>query len=191
MKTYTIIAGVNGAGKSSLTGVLKAEKNNLGYVIDVDKMSIDYKISALEAGKNAVLKTDEFLSKDISFAQETTLSGQRTERIIKIAKTKGYYIRLFYIGLNTQEECEKRIKNRVEKGGHDIKSNDVNRRHKKRFSDLLKILPYCDEAHLLDNENGFVEVGEYKNGELRTLGDYKPFWLCELMKIIMDGYGAA
>ena len=32
MKTYTIIAGVNGVGKSSLTGVLKAERNDLGYV---------------------------------------------------------------------------------------------------------------------------------------------------------------
>ena len=37
MKTYTIIAGVNGCGKSSLTGVLKTEIDNLGKVIDVDK----------------------------------------------------------------------------------------------------------------------------------------------------------
>ena len=40
MKIYTIIAGVNGAGKSSLTGVLRAEMKNLGKVIDVDKMIV-------------------------------------------------------------------------------------------------------------------------------------------------------
>jgi len=182
MKAYTIIAGVNGVGKTSLTGVLKAERNDLGYVIDADKISMDYKLNTLEAGKIAVLKIKEFLLKDISFAQETTLSGQTIEKLIKIAKGKGYFIRLFYISLNTQEECMKRIKNRVEKGGHDIKPDDLNRRYKKRFHDLVKILPYCDETHLFDNENGFTEVGEYTNGELITKGDYKPFWLYELME---------
>lgn len=34
MQVYTIIAGVNGAGKSSLTGALKAERNDLGQIID-------------------------------------------------------------------------------------------------------------------------------------------------------------
>ena len=35
MKTYTIIAGVNGCGKSSLTGVLRTEINNLGKIIEL------------------------------------------------------------------------------------------------------------------------------------------------------------
>lgn len=39
MKTYTIIGGVNGTGKSSLTGVLKAETTDLGRIIDVDKIT--------------------------------------------------------------------------------------------------------------------------------------------------------
>lgn len=39
MKTYTIIAGVNGAGKSSLTGVLRQEMNDLGVIVDVDKLA--------------------------------------------------------------------------------------------------------------------------------------------------------
>ena len=36
MKTYTIIGGVNGTGKSSLSGVLKS-REKLGYIINVDK----------------------------------------------------------------------------------------------------------------------------------------------------------
>jgi len=39
MKTYTIVAGVNGCGKSSLTGVLRTEIDNLGKVIVVDKIT--------------------------------------------------------------------------------------------------------------------------------------------------------
>ena len=35
MKVYTIIGGVNGTGKSSLTGVLRAQHNDLGVIVDV------------------------------------------------------------------------------------------------------------------------------------------------------------
>lgn len=39
MKVFTIIAGVNGAGKSSLTGVLRSESSELGTVIDADRIT--------------------------------------------------------------------------------------------------------------------------------------------------------
>ena len=180
MKIYTIISGVNGVGKSSFTGVLKSERNDLGFIIDVDKLGTENNYKAIEAGKIAVRKIKEFLSKELSFTQETTLSGFLTEKTVKTAKSRGYYIRLFYIGLGSSEECIKRIENRVEKGGHNIERSDVERRYNKRSEDLIKILPYCDEAHLFDNENGFIEVAEYKNGELICKGDYKPAWLLEL-----------
>lgn len=34
MKVFTLIGGVNGAGKSSLTGSLKAERTDLGVIVD-------------------------------------------------------------------------------------------------------------------------------------------------------------
>ncbi|MCL2046401.1 MAG: hypothetical protein FWG88_08450 [Oscillospiraceae bacterium] len=184
MPIYTIIAGVNGVGKSSLTGVLRAERNDLGYIIDVDKIGTETKSNPINAGKIALNKIDDCLSKGLSFTQETTLSGFRTEKSVKIAKDKGYTTRLFYIGLDTALESEKRIKNRVEKGGHDVDSKDVQRRFNKRFEDLIKILPLCDEVRLYDNENGFIEVAEYKNGKLICKGDYRPTWLVELARML-------
>ena len=186
MKIYTIIAGVNGVGKSSLSGVLKTERNDLGCIVDVDKIAAENNLSAIDAGKIAVKKIDGFIDRELSFSQETTLSGQRTEKTVKAAKERGYTVRLFYIGLNTYAESVKRIKNRVEKGGHNIAKEDVNRRFGKRFDDLIKILPYCDEVHLFDNENGFVEVGEYKNGELIIKGDQTPPWLKELKTLLQN-----
>jgi len=186
MKSYTIIAGVNGVGKSSLTGILKVERRDMGYVIDVDKLAQENRCGALDAGKIALSKINVFLAKNISFSQETTLSGYRTEKTVKAAKAQGYTVRLFYIGLNSYEESVKRIKNRVEKGGHNIEQSDVNRRYNKRFDDLAAILPYCDEAYLFDNENGFTEVGEYKNGELIHKGNYKPQWIKELDQLLQS-----
>lgn len=39
MKTYTIVGGVNGCGKSSLTGVLKSLEPNMGIIIDPDDIA--------------------------------------------------------------------------------------------------------------------------------------------------------
>lgn len=180
MKLYTIIGGVNGCGKSSLTGALKAERSDLGLLIDVDKLAAQLG-SPVEGGKAAVRKIDECLEKGISFTQETTLSCARTERTIRRAKERGYTIRLYYIGLDTMEESLGRIANRVAKGGHDIPKEDVERRFSTRFADVLRILPYCDEARFFDNDNGFVEVAEYRNGELIPRVSNPPRWLLELM----------
>ena len=181
MKLYTIIGGVNGCGKSSLTGALKAERSDLGLIIDVDKLAAQLG-SPVEGGKAAVRKIDECLEKGISFTQETTLSGARTERTIRRAKERGYAIRLYYIGLDTMEESLGRIANRVAKGGHDIPKEDVERRFQSRFTDVLRVLPYCDEARFFDNDNGFVEVAEYRNGELIPRVSTPPRWLLELME---------
>ena len=114
MQIYTIIGGVNGCGKSSLTGALKAERSDLGLLIDVDKAALQlfrkklggqsttpillcktaFFPALLDAGKIAVRKIDECLEKGISFTQETTLSGARTERTIRRAKERGYTLRL-------------------------------------------------------------------------------------------------
>jgi len=182
MKTYTIVAGVNGCGKSSLTGVLRTEIDNLGKIIDVDKLAVACDGDAIKGGKKAVALIDECLEKEICFTQETTLSGVKTLNTIKRAVAKDYYVRLYYVGLDTKEESLLRIANRVKKGGHNIDTEAVNKRFDKRFDDLLTVLPYCNEATFYDNDNGFVTVAKYKNGELQTIGHSQPLWLKELIE---------
>lgn len=185
VKIYTIIGGVNGAGKSSFTGALKSERKDLGVIIDVDKITAAVGGNAIKGGKIAITRIDECLSRGVCFTQETTLSGQKTLHTIERARKAGYLIRLYYIGLDTLQECIKRIDNRVFKGGHNIPRSDVIRRFESRFSSLLRVLPYCDEAVFFDNDNGFVEVAEYDNGEVIPKGDYRPIWLSDLrMEII-------
>lgn len=180
MKVYTIIGGVNGTGKSSLTGVLKAQTTELGVIIDVDRMTALAGVSPIQGGKIALERISDCLSKHISFTQETTLSGRKTESTAAKAKELGYTVRLYYVGLDTPEECLARIANRVRRGGHDIPENDVQRRFAGRWEAVSKVLPYCDEAHFFDNDNGFVEVAEYKNGELVLMGAEHPKWVLEL-----------
>lgn len=180
MKIYTIIAGVNGVGKSSLTGVLIGESSDLGVIVDTDKITAELGGDKLRGGKAAIERINSSLEKGINLTQETTLSGVKTLKTIKKARDLDYFIRLYYVGVSTAEESIKRIKNRVEKGGHDIPESDVLRRYQKRFEDLVAVLPYCNEVKLYDNENGFIEKAEYKNGEIIIKSANVPKWLEEL-----------
>lgn len=119
MKIYTIIGGVNGTGKSSLTGVLRETVSDLGIIIDADQLSKQYG-SNLAGGKAAVRQIRQCINTGCSFTQETTLSGSKTMRTIKLAQDNGYYIRMYYIGLGSVEESIERIANRHRKGGHTI-----------------------------------------------------------------------
>lgn len=177
MKIYTIIGGVNGVGKSSFSGVLRRQRLDLGTIIDPNHIAAKEHCGKLEAGKLAIQEVDQAIENGWNFTQETTLSGKRTLQTILTARQNDYQIRLYYIGVNSAEESLSRIANRVKKGGHDIPEKDVRRRYKKRFTDLSKILPYCDEAHFFDNENGFTEAAVYQNGELIPLGEALPQWL--------------
>lgn len=184
MKVYTIVGGVNGTGKSSLTGVLRVQRGDLGVIVDVDRITALAGVSPLEGGKLAIRRMEDYLEKGLSFTQESTLSGFRTAQTAARAKREGYTVRLFYVGLDTPQESLARIANRVRRGGHDIGAQDVLRRFAGRWESVAKVLPYCDEAHFLDNDNGFVEVAEYKNGELLLVGELRPAWVLELRQYL-------
>ena len=184
MKVFTLIGGVNGAGKSSLTGSLKAERTDLGVIVDPDKITAEAGGDEYEGGKQAVERIEKALADGVNLTQETTLSGGYPKRLAERAKEAGYYIRLYYVGLDTLSESLHRIQNRVAKGGHDIPQHDVERRFFHRFEDVVKLLPYCDEAKFFDYNNGFVLVAEYRNGELLPVGDPRPDWLLKLIAAV-------
>ena len=165
MKVYTIIGGVNGVGKSSFSGVLRQQRLDLGKIIDPDHIAVKEHCNKLEAGRIAIQEVETAIQNGWNFTQETTLSGRRTLQTILAARQKDYQIRLYYIGISSAEESLYRIANRVRS------------RYEKRFADLSKILPYCDEAHFFDNENGFTEAAIYQNGSLIPVCEVLPQWL--------------
>jgi len=178
-KTYTIIAGVNGVGKSSFTGVLRHERN-LGTVIDIDQIIRQESSGDILIGNRlGIARIHDCLQTDQSFSQETTLSGHHVLKTIQMAKSHNYCIRLYYIGLNSAEESIQRIKNRVQKGGHDIPELLVKKRFDKRFADLNKIIPNCDEIQFYDNTNGFQLIAEIKNHNLVIKANLMPKWFSD------------
>ncbi len=181
MKEYTIIAGVNGTGKTSFRGVLEGQGIPLGHIIDPDLIAATHHFNEIAAGKAALREIKACLSENLTFTQETTLSSHQIIRSLKCAKAQGYQITMYYIGLNSKYESIYRIANRVRKGGHDIPPEDVVRRFDKRFSSLSRAIPYCDKVIFYDNENGFVKVAEISNGTFHFINGCRPDWLIEFL----------
>ena len=48
---------------------------------------------------------------------------------------------------------------------------------------LAAVLPYCDEAVFFDNDNGFVEIANYRNGEI-TIRPNAASWIKTLLSEI-------
>ena len=188
MKIYTIVGGVNGVGKSSFTGVLKSRTTDLGVIVDVDKITGQLGKGAIEGGKAALRIMEDCIEKGVSFTQETTLAGYRIKNTAQRVRDAGYYIRLYYVGLDTAEESKQRIANRVARGGHNINTEDVERRFATRWEAVKAVLPFCDEAAFYDNDNGFIEIAAYRNGELILEGDYRPRWITELAEYLKNDH---
>ncbi len=184
-KIYTIIAGVNGVGKTTFTGVLRNELS-LGCVVDVDQLVKLASGDNVVGSRIGIMKIRNCIHTGQSFAQETTLSGHHVIKTIQKAKSCSYRIIVYYIGLNTVEESIKRIKNRVEKGGHNIDETIVKRRFQKRFADLAKIMPLCDEIIFYDNDNYFQFIGIFEKTQLIEKCQINPIWFSELIEYLEE-----
>lgn len=159
--SYTIFAGVNGAGKSTFYKFLKVnDKNEFGVRINTDEIVRDKfdnqwnmpNIQAL-AGKEAVITIKECLANRKTFNQETTLTGKLVMKNIKKAKDLGFVIDMFYVGLSSPELSIKRVGERVKRGGHGIPKEDLLRRYAASFQNLKEVLPLCDTVNVFDNSS--------------------------------------
>jgi predicted ABC-type ATPase len=154
--TFTVIAGANGCGKSTLTRWAKAFFQQ-SPVLDPDAIAVELqaefntKLSDIEAGKEVLRSAEAFLNGRISFSVETTLSGGTYLRMLARARELGDKTRLFYIGTESVDINIVRIRARVLKGGHDVPIEDQLRRYPRSFRNLQPAIELADECVLLDN----------------------------------------
>lgn len=168
-KIYTLYAGVNGAGKSTIYATTKFYENK--NRVNPDEILIsnggDWRNEKdqITAGREAVRRINYFIQQGISFNQETTLTGQSILRNIQKAKEQGFNIKLYYIGLNSPELAVERVKGRVAKGGHGIPEDTIRKRYETSLDMLTRVLPLCDRATIYDNSTKLDKIARYKDGK--------------------------
>ena len=152
-----IIAGCNGAGKTTASFTILPEIINCKEFVNADEIAkglspFQPEKVAIEAGRIMLNRINELLSSNKSFAFETTLSTKSYKNKLIEAKERGYMITLIFFWLQSVELAKERIKVRVSEGGHHIEPDIVERRYLKGIKNLFDIyLPIVDGALIFDN----------------------------------------
>ena len=172
---YTIFAGVNGAGKSSIYKALSEEESaTLGVRLNIDERVAaqgDWRDDALQikCAREVLKDVNDCIKNNVSFNQETILSGITTIKKIIEAKEKGFYIRLYYVFIDNPELAIARIKKRVLQGGHGIPDELVRKRFYDSLENFKLAIPHCDEVHIYDNTERFRLVIVINDGEIDVI----------------------
>jgi len=163
-KNLYIIAGCNGAGKTTASFTILPEILNCREFVNADEIArglspFQPEKVAIEAGKIMLLRIEHLLNENVNFAFETTLAPKVYKNTIYKAKSKGYNVTLLFFWLQTVELARKRVKKRVSEGGHNIESTVIERRYLSGIRNLFDIyLPIADEVMIFDNSEGKHEL---------------------------------
>ncbi|MBS1667893.1 MAG: hypothetical protein JST58_11000 [Bacteroidetes bacterium] len=122
------------------------------------------------------------IAKDFSF--ETVMSHVSKVKMIETANRKKYQTYLYFIATNSPIINYGRIKERVEKGGHNVSREKIEERYKKSILLLGKAIKKSYRAYIFDNTVSLTLMAEYKQGVLQK--QYAPFadWFLEIKKMI-------
>lgn len=154
----TVIAGVNGAGKSSIAGKALREKG--GNYFNPDEvarhmMNEDSSLTQHDANAKAwemgYKQLNEAISQNSDYNFETTLGGNSITECLLKAIEQDVQVRIFYCGLSSVSLHIERVKSRVLQGGHDIPKEMIRKRFTSSIHNMMRLLPECYQVNVYDN----------------------------------------
>lgn len=164
MLNLYIIAGCNGAGKTTASFTLLPEVLECREFVNADEIAkglspFQPEKVAIEAGRIMLQRVNELLKAKEDFAFETTLSSRSYRAKVLEAQKSGYTVTLLFFWLQNVDLAIERVKTRVLEGGHNIEPEVIERRYYKGIRNLFDIyLPIVDETIIFDNSDGNHEL---------------------------------
>jgi len=153
-----IIAGCNGAGKTTASFTILPEMLNCKEFVNADSIAaglspFNPESVAIEAGRLMVLRIHELMEAGIDFAFETTLATRSYVSLVRKAQDAGYKVTLLFIWIDSPTTAVQRVAERVVKGGHNIPSEVIERRYHRGLFNLINLyIPICDTWMVVNNE---------------------------------------
>ena len=156
-KNLYIIAGCNGAGKTTASFTILPEILDCKEFVNADEIAkglspFQPEKVAVEAGRIMISRINNLLEDELSFAFETTLATKSYKNKILLARNKGYTVTLLFFWLQTIDLAKERVATRVLEGGHNIPKDVIERRYINGIKNLFSIyMPIVDELMIFDN----------------------------------------
>jgi len=153
-----VLAGVNGAGKSSVGGAALLQKKVEYFNPDqVARTLLDANpgLSAEQANGQAWelgrKGLERALAEELNFAFETTLGARTIPQMLLDGARRGAQVHLWYAGLSSPELHLQRVQARVAAGGHDIPEAKIRERYDTSRANLIRLLPRLASLRIYDN----------------------------------------
>ena len=151
-----VLAGVNGAGKSSIGGHLLEQAGLAWFNPDSFARELIAATGCRQAEANAAAwqeglrRLDDALAQGSNHAFETTLGGNTiAARILAAAGT--HDVMVWYCALASPEQHLARVSARVAAGGHDIPEVKIRERYVTALQNLIALLPHIAHLQVYDN----------------------------------------
>jgi predicted ABC-type ATPase len=163
-KNLYIVAGCNGAGKTTASFTILPKMLNCHEFANADEIAVGLspfqpEKAATEAGKIMLNRIEYLLNENVNFAFETTLASRTYKHTVLKAQSIGYTVILLFFWLQTVELAKKRVEKRVSEGGHNIETTIIERRYSKGIKYLFDIyLPIVNKILIFDNSEGKYEL---------------------------------
>jgi len=168
-----VLAGTNGAGKSSIAGeaLLRAGMNFFNPDQAAAALAaVNPALSHAELNSMAWHEEKRLLQRAIvegrEYAFETTLGGNTIPALLEQAAAAGVQGRIWYVGLSSPELHIARVRARVARGGHDITEATIRQRYARSVLNLIRLMSGLAELVVYDNSD---EADPYTGATPRPL----------------------
>jgi predicted ABC-type ATPase len=159
-----IIAGCNGAGKTTASFTILPEMLNCKEFVNADSIAaglspFNPESVPIVAGRIMLMRINELLRAGVDFAFETTLATRSYVSLVTTARQAGYKVKLLFIWLDSSYTAVQRVADRVAEGGHDIPKDVIERRYFRGIFNLINLyIPVCDSWIVVNNKNVVPEI---------------------------------
>ena len=159
-KTIYIIAGCNGAGKTTASFTILPDILDCREFVNADEIArglspFQPESVSFQAGRIMLKRISELINEGKNFAFETTLATKSHKERVEVAQSMGYNVVLLFFWLRNVDLANERVKTRVLEGGHNVEEMVIERRYYRGIVNLFDLfLPLSDEVMVFDNSEG-------------------------------------
>jgi len=157
MKKLYVIAGCNGAGKTTASYTILPEILDCDEFVNADEIAKGLspfrpEKAGIQAGRLMLQRIKSLITKEQDFAFETTLATKSYKNFVADAQANGYSVTLIFFYLSSQDLAVKRVETRVKEGGHDIPEDVIRRRYENGLNNFFNIYSsIVDEWMFIEN----------------------------------------